>query len=47
MKKAMWNKELLDEFQVFPFQTHDDIVDACSDAFNYLTTKNTRKFTAI
>jgi predicted phage terminase large subunit-like protein len=47
MKKAMWNKELLDEFSVFPFQTHDDIVDACSDAFNYLTTKNIRKFMAV
>lgn len=47
MKKAIWNKDLLDEFQVFPFGSHDDTIDACSDAFNYLTTKNTRKFVAV
>lgn len=47
MKRAIWNRDLLDEFQSFPFNTHDDIVDACSDAFNELTTKNVRKFRAI
>lgn len=47
LKRALWNKDLLDEFSVFPYDAHDDIVDACSDAFNYLTTKVTRKFTAV
>lgn len=47
ISRALWNRELLDEFQSFPFGVHDDIVDCCSDAFNYLTTKNTRKFMAI
>jgi predicted phage terminase large subunit-like protein len=47
MKKALWNKDLLDELSVFPYGSHDDVVDACADAFNYLTTKNTRKFIAV
>jgi len=47
MKKAIWNKDLLNEFQTFPFDSHDDIVDACSDAFNELTTKKVFKFRAI
>jgi predicted phage terminase large subunit-like protein len=45
--RALWNRELLDEFQGFPYFNHDDIVDACSDAFNDLTTKKTRRFYAI
>jgi predicted phage terminase large subunit-like protein len=47
MLRSLWNREFLDEFQAFPYYVNDDIVDACSDAFNYLTTKNTRKFMAI
>ena len=47
MKRAIWNRDLLDEFQSFPFNTHDDIVDSCSDAFNELTTKKVNKFRAI
>jgi predicted phage terminase large subunit-like protein len=47
MKRANWNKDLLDEFETFPFDSHDDIVDACADAFNDLTTKAIRKFRAI
>ncbi len=45
--RALWNRELLDEFQSFPLGIHDDTVDACSDAFNDLTTKKTRKFMAV
>jgi predicted phage terminase large subunit-like protein len=47
MKRAIWNKDLLDEFQVFPYGSHDDTIDSCSDAFNDLTTKAVRKFRAI
>lgn len=45
--RALWNRQFLDEFQAFPFYIHDDIVDACSDAFNDLTTKKIRKFIAV
>jgi phage terminase large subunit-like protein len=45
--RALWNRQFLDEFQAFPFYVHDDIVDACSDAFNDLTTKKIRKFMAV
>ena len=31
-----WNAEFLSELQGFPTLKHDDIVDASSDAFNYL-----------
>jgi predicted phage terminase large subunit-like protein len=34
-----WNKDLLDELEVFPFGAHDDQVDACSLAFNKLAQK--------
>jgi hypothetical protein len=34
-----WNKELLDELELFPYGSHDDQVDACSLAFNKLATK--------
>lgn len=35
--KGSWNNDLTDELSMFPFGSHDDIVDACSGAFNYLT----------
>ncbi len=31
-----WIEEMLGEFENFPVGEHDDIVDACSGAFNYL-----------
>lgn len=34
--KALWNRALIEEFCSFPHGSHDDIVDACSSAFNYL-----------
>jgi hypothetical protein len=37
--KSHWNKDFLDEFEVFPQGSHDDQVDACSLAFNKLATK--------
>ena len=37
MLAAHWNKDALDEFQLFPGGGHDDIVDACTGAFNELT----------
>jgi predicted phage terminase large subunit-like protein len=37
MLAAHWNKDALDEFDVFPGGGHDDIVDACTGAFNELT----------
>lgn len=35
--QAVWNTELLDEFESFPQGSHDDIVDAVSGAFSQLT----------
>src|SRR5262249_7085963 len=34
-----WNKDFLDELEVFPFGPHDDQVDGCSLAFNKLARK--------
>lgn len=34
-----WNKILLDELEGFPDAKHDDIVDACADAYNELATQ--------
>ena len=38
MLRASWNEALLDELRNFPFGKHDDIVDACSRAYNELGT---------
>lgn len=38
MLKAPWNETLLQELEMFPNGAHDDIIDACSCAFNDLTT---------
>jgi predicted phage terminase large subunit-like protein len=34
-----WNEPLINELEAFPDGNHDDIVDACSGAFNALTSK--------
>lgn len=34
--RAEWNNDLINELSVFPDGTHDDIVDACSGAYNKL-----------
>ena len=39
LAKGHWNKDFLDELEVFPQGAHDDQVDACSLAFNKLATK--------
>ena len=36
MVKAHWNQAFIDEMATFPLGTHDDQVDAASDAFNAL-----------
>jgi predicted phage terminase large subunit-like protein len=36
MVKASWNQCFIDELELFPLGTHDDQVDAASDAFNEL-----------
>jgi predicted phage terminase large subunit-like protein len=35
-RRANWNKDLIDEFQLFPDGPHDDQVDACSTGFIHL-----------
>ena len=35
--RAFWNRDFLDEFELFPSGAHDDIVDAASGAFSKLT----------
>jgi predicted phage terminase large subunit-like protein len=37
--RAPWNKDFLDEFEVFPAGSHDDQVDATSAAFNKIAPK--------
>lgn len=39
MLRGTWNKDFLDEFGAFPEGVHDDIVDACSQAFDRLWVK--------
>ena len=34
--KGHWNNVFIDEFEIFPFGPHDDIVDATAGAFNQL-----------
>jgi predicted phage terminase large subunit-like protein len=36
MMRASWNQAFTDELEMFPLGTHDDQVDAASDAFNEL-----------
>lgn len=36
MVRAPWNQDLVEELQQFPHGAHDDMVDACSRAFNAL-----------
>ena len=38
--KASWNKDFLDEIELFPNDIHDDQVDALSGAFNKITFGN-------
>jgi predicted phage terminase large subunit-like protein len=35
--KGFWNRDFLDEFELFPYGSHDDIVDSASGAFGKLT----------
>jgi predicted phage terminase large subunit-like protein len=34
--RGLWNKNFLDEAEIFPFGTHEDQIDACSAALNAL-----------
>ena len=34
--KEKWNTQVLEEMASFPFGVHDDIIDACSDAFHLI-----------
>lgn len=42
--KAPWNRELIDEFIIFPAGRHDDMVDAAALAFNKLSAKREMRF---
>jgi predicted phage terminase large subunit-like protein len=44
--RAAWNKDFLDEIEVFPLGKHDDQVDAAVGAFDKLTLHRPRKLTA-
>lgn len=38
--RADWNKDFLDEIEVFPFGRHDDQVDTAASAFNVIAANN-------
>jgi phage terminase large subunit-like protein len=38
MKRAVWNKDLLEEMAYFPFSTYKDQVDSGAGAFTILAT---------
>jgi predicted phage terminase large subunit-like protein len=44
--RGAWNKDFLDEVEVFPLGKHDDQVDAAVGAFDKLTLNRPRKLTA-
>ena len=46
MVKASWNNSLVEEMRMFPNGKHDDMIDACSDAFNDIHGKPTGYFSA-
>jgi predicted phage terminase large subunit-like protein len=39
LRTAIWNRDYVEEFSLFPNSTYKDQVDATSGAFNYLVTK--------
>lgn len=45
--RGVWNKDFLDEVEVFPLGKHDDQVDAAAGAFQALTGKNIVKVVTI
>lgn len=45
VKDRTWNDRLINELEGFPDAAHDDIVDACADAFNELSSVRKRKRT--
>ena len=47
LAKGEWNKAFLNEIGNFPYGAHDDIIDACSDAFDELAKVRMRKFFAV
>lgn len=40
MRRAPWNKELIEEMKFFPFSTNKDQIDACGGAFAILSAGN-------
>ena len=46
MIKADWNRDLLNELEVFPYGKNDDQIDALSDAFDEIS-KKSKRFYAI
>jgi len=44
--RGAWNKDFLDEIEVFPLGKHDDQVDAAVGAFDKLTLHKPWKLTA-
>ena len=47
LARGDWNKEFINEIGNFPYGAHDDIIDACSDAFDELAKVRMKKFYAV
>ena len=47
LARGDWNKEFINEIGNFPYGAHDDIIDACSDAFDELAKVRMRRFFAV
>lgn len=47
MLRGDWNDDLLNELRSFPFGAHDDIVDACSRAYNTMVNRGSYNIRAL
>jgi predicted phage terminase large subunit-like protein len=47
LARGSWNREFLNELGNFPYGAYDDIIDACSDAFEEISKVRMKRFFAV